>query len=91
MLTVDGQQHLSPPERHRPLGQRVIEHTVYRRRLRVGPAICHYHCAVFEHQRVDMIGNVREFGRQFRPDPAGDQHHPQTVAPSPVDGVQRLH
>ena len=90
VLTVDGQQHLSPPERHPPLGQRVIENTVHWRRQPVGSPIGHCHRTVFEHQRVEMIGDVREFPRQFHPDPARDKHHHQTVLPSRVDRLQSL-
>lgn len=40
------------------------------------------HCErpVFEHDRVDVVGDLGELGLQFRPDTAGDQDDDQTIA-----------
>ena len=37
-----------------------------------------------------MAGDLRELELQFGSDPAGDQHHHQTIASNPVDRVHRL-
>ena len=50
---------------------------------------CIDHCdrAVFEHERVDVIGDRRR-GRTSRADTAGDHDEDQTIAPSLIDGLQ---
>lgn len=90
VLAVSGQQHLAAPVGDAPVGERFVELAFHRRRERVSPSADYGHRPVFEHQRIDMLGDLWELGPQLRADAAGDQHHQQTVAPSLIDRVQCL-
>jgi len=43
--------------------------------------------AVFQYQRIEVVGYLWELGMQFGSDAAGGEHHRQAVTPRLVDGL----
>ena len=90
MLAINGQQHLTAPVGHPATSERIAEPAIHRHRVGLSLAVDDGRRPVFEHQRIDMLGDLRELGLQLGADAAGDQHNHQTVAPNLIDSIQRV-
>jgi hypothetical protein len=74
VLTVNGHQHLAAPVRDAPSGERLIEAVIHQRRQRVGLSVKDDDRAIFQYQRVDVVGDLWEFSMQFGSDAARDEY-----------------